>query len=168
MKLVTIKNKYIYKPAGYKSADDQPKADEKKSAQKDTAEKAKSGQDETQGPKQAEKQKRSERYKPNQAHIYAVYKDKATGETRLIQMTHVIEPKKEKAIKKGYLMPVKLPNVDMPSGVNNSYYNKDINGDPIDLQKIKAKDIEGKKKKATYIRKSLAEKIIAFAQKKHK
>lgn len=141
MKIVTIKNKHIFKP------------------------------DETPKPKR-EKQKVSKEpekeYKPNQSHIYAAYKDKKSGETRLIQMTHIIEPRKKDAIKQGHILPVKLPNVDMPSGVNNSYYNKDINGDPIDLKKIEALDIPGKKKKATYISKSLSEKIIAFAKKRRK
>lgn len=141
MKLVTIKNKYIFKP------DEPPKPKKKKDGEKEGPEK---------------------KYNPNQAHIYAVYKDKETGETRLIQMTHVIEPQKKSAIKMGRLMMVQLPNVDMPSGVKNEYYTIDINGDPIDLKKIKAADIPGKNKKATYVRKSLAEKIIAFAKKKHK
>ena len=56
-------------------------------------------------------------------------------------------------------------SVDMPSGVKNEFYTKDIDGDPIDLKKIKAADVPGKKKKATYIRKPLAEKIVAFAKK---
>ena len=56
----------------------------------------------------------------------------------------------------------------MPSGVKKEFYTKDINGDPIDLKKIKATDVPGRKKKATYVRKSLAEKIVAFAKKKHK
>ena len=56
----------------------------------------------------------------------------------------------------------------MPSGVKNEFYTKDIDGDPIDLKKIKAADVPGKKKKATYIRKPLAEKIIAFARKRRK
>ena len=126
MKLVTVKNKYIFKP-----------------------------------------QKKTDKYKPEQAHIYAAYRDKKTNETRLIQMTHLYEPKKKKGIKRGYLLPVKLPNVEFPSGVNNSYYAKDVRGDPIDLKKIKARDITGKTKKATYIRKPLADKIIRFAKKKH-
>lgn len=114
------------------------------------------------------KKDKGKEYKPNQAHIYAVYKDKKTGETRLVQMTHLVEPQKKGAIKMGRLMMVQFPNVDMPSGVKNEFYTKDIDGAPIDLKKIKAKDIKGKKKKATYISKPLAEKIIAFANKRHK
>lgn len=141
MKLVMIKNKYIFKPDP---------------AKKKKARKAKTG-------KQEEKP-----YEPNGKHIYAVYKDKKNGETRLVQMTHLYEPIKAKGVKQGYLLPVKLPNVDMPSGVNNSYYTKDVDGAPIDLKKIEAKDVEGKKKKATYIRKSLADKIIRFAKHRRK
>lgn len=128
MKIVTIKNKYIYK---------------------------KNPKDENE-------------YKPEGSHIYAVYKDQKSGETRLVQMTHLYDPKKTKGIKQGYLMPVKLPNVEFPSGVNNSYYSKDVNGNPIDLKQIKAKDVPGKTKKATYVSKPLADKITAFAKKKHK
>lgn len=129
MKIVTIKNKYIFGPKAGRG---------------------------------------TKKYDPNEAHIYAVYKDDKSGETRLVQMTHLYEPRKRDAIKQGHILPVKLPNVEFPSGVNNSYYIKDINGEPIDLKKVKARDIKGKSKKATYLRKPLADKIKAFAKKKRK
>lgn len=73
MKLVTIKNKYIYKPAT---------PEEKKN------------------------------YRPNGSHIYAAYTDEKTGETRLIQMTHVIEKSKENKIKSGKATYVRKPLAD--------------------------------------------------------
>ncbi len=126
MKLVTIKNKFIFKPIS-----------------------------------EAQKNK----YKPEQAHIYAAYKDKKSKQTRLIQMTHVIEPRKQADIKKGNLLMVKLPNVDMPSGVKREYFVKDAKGALIDLKKMEAKNIETKSGKATYVSKSLANKITDFAKK---
>lgn len=128
MKLVTIKNKFIFKPGS----------------------------------------KSKKKYKPEQAHIYAAYRDKKSKQTRLIQMTHVIEPRKQADLKKGNLLMVKLPNVDMPSGVRNQYYTKDISGAPIDLKKMEAKNIETKSGKATYVSKPLAKKIVGFAKKEHK
>lgn len=129
MKLVTIKNKYMYKPTT---------PEEKK------------------------------KYKPNGVHLYAAYTDEETKELRLVQMTHVLENRKEKKIKSGKLLLVKLPNVDMPSGVHNSYYCKDVNGDAIDLAKVKAQNVKSKSGKATYVRKPMADKIKAFAKKRHK
>lgn len=129
MKLVTIKNKYIFKP-------------------------------------DSKKAKEIAKYKPNEAHIYAVYKDKQTKETRLIQMTHLIEEKKKIGIQRGYLMMVQLPNVEFPSGVKNEYFFKDVDGNPIDLKKLKAKNINGKSKKPTYLRKKLSDQIIGFAKKR--
>lgn len=128
MKLVTIKNKFIFKPTS-----------------------------------KSEKTK----YKPEQAHIYAAYKDKKSKQTRLIQMTHVIEPRKKADIKKGNLLMVKLPNVDMPSGVRSQYYTKDVKGAAIDLKKVEAKNLPNKTGKATYVRKSLADKITNFAKDEH-
>ena len=129
MKLVTIKNKYMYKPAT---------PEEKK------------------------------KYKPNGVHLYAAYTDEETKELRLVQMTHVIEEQKAAKIKRGKLLMVKLPNVDMPSGVKNEYFSKDVDGNAIDLAKVKAQNIKSKSGKATYVRKPMADKIKAFAKKRHK
>lgn len=126
MKLVMIKNKFIFKPTS--------KSQKKK-------------------------------YQPEQSHIYAAYKDKASKQTRLIQMTHVIEPRKQADIKKGNLLMVKLPNVDMPSGVKREFYTKDITGASIDLKKLEAKNLPNKTGKATYVSKPLATKITDFAKK---
>ena len=127
MKLVTIKNKYIFRPRTDKEA---------------------------------------AKYKPNEAHIYAAYTDEETGETRLVQMTHLYEERKRIGIKQGYILPVKLPNVEFPSGTHDYYYSKDIDGKPIDLKKVKAKNLNSKSGKATYVRKPLADKIKAFAKKR--
>ena len=83
-------------------------------------------------------------------------------------MTHVIEPRKQADIKKGTLLMVKLPNVDMPSGVKREYFVKDAKGALIDLKKMEAKNIETKSGKATYVSKSLANKITDFAKKERK
>ena len=109
-----------------------------------------------------------EKYKPNGSHIYAAYTDKKTNKTRLVQMTHLYEDKKVRKIKQGLILPVKLPNVQFPSGVKREYYDKDIHGKPIDLKKVKAANVLSKSKKATYLSKPLADKITKFATKKHK
>lgn len=129
MKLVKIKNKYIYKP-------DESNPEEVK------------------------------KYKRNGSHIYAVYKDKETGELRAVQTTHLYEEKKVSRIRKGVLLEMRLPKVEFPSGVKGEYYACDINGDPIDLKKVKAINVGGKK--ANYLPKAKADKIKAFAKKRVK
>ena len=104
------------------------------------------------------------KYNPEGTHIYAVQTDKKTKETYAVRLTHVYEPKKEKKIKSGQLMVLKLPNVEFPSGVTNRRTTKDVNGKPLDLKTVQAVNLNSKK--ATYLSKSQADKINKFSEPK--
>lgn len=71
----------------------------------------------------------------NGTHRYAVFKDRKTRETRVVQLTHLYEipDNKQRRIKQGYLKEYKLQCYRLPSGVNTGYQTKDINGNPIHL-----------------------------------
>lgn len=71
----------------------------------------------------------------NGTHRYAVFKDRKTKETRVVQLTHLYEIpyNKQRQLKKGYLKEYKLECYRLPSGVNIGYKTKDINGNPIQL-----------------------------------
>ncbi len=122
MKLVKIKNKYMFLP--------------KKGQEKD--------------------------YEPEGIHIYAVETDKKTKETWAVRLTHVYEPIKVKKIKKGQIIVMKLPDVQYPSGVTNTRMTKDVHGQPLDLKKVDAININPKK--ATYLSRAQAEKIKSFSK----
>lgn len=72
-------------------------------------------------------------YKPNGNHTYAVYKDKKTGKYRAIQLTHLYEKKKEILIDKGRLCVEKFKQFRHPTGVPNTYYDCDVNGNALDF-----------------------------------
>ena len=72
-------------------------------------------------------------YQPNGVHTYAVYKDRKTKKYRAIQLTHLYEPKKVNLIKRGYLMETKLKQFDFPTGVHSEYYDKYVNGQPLNF-----------------------------------
>lgn len=122
MKLVKIKNKYMFRP--------------KKGQEKD--------------------------YEPEGVHIYAVETDKNTKETWAVRLTHVYEPVKEKRIKKGQIIVMKFPNITFPSGVTNKRTTKDIDGNPLDLKKVKAVNVSPNT--TTYIPKAQADKIKSFSK----
>lgn len=65
---------------------------------------------------------------PNGNHTYAVYKDRKTNKYRAIQLTHLYEDKKVKQINKGYLKIEKFKQFTYPTGVHNTYYDKDVKG----------------------------------------
>lgn len=68
-------------------------------------------------------------------HRYAVFKDRRTRETRVVQLTHLYEipNNKLKQIRNGYVKKYKLACYSLPSGIQTGYKTKDINGCPIVL-----------------------------------
>ena len=99
---------------------------------------------------------------PNGNHTYAVYKDKKTNKYRAIQLTHLYEDKKIKQINKGYLKVEKFKEFSYPTGVHDTYYDKDLKGELLYF---------GKKTKHIMIGKvpnKQAKRIKNFAYKKHK
>jgi len=73
--------------------------------------------------------------KPNGTHDYLVYKDRTTNEVRAIELTHLYNRDNYNfcLINRGILKKMRFKHRETPSGVNNGYFTKDINGKPIDL-----------------------------------
>ena len=100
--------------------------------------------------------------KANGLHTYAVYKDKKTNKYRAIQLTHLLEPKKEKQINKGNLRVEKFKFFKFPTGVPKQYYDCDVNGKNLNF---------GKNTKHLFVcnvPSKQAQRIIKFATKRHK
>lgn len=73
---------------------------------------------------------------PNGSHMYGLYKDKKTKENRAVALTHLYikDEKRFKQVKRGNIIIEKFKEFDVPSGVQNYYYGKTLNGDNIDLK----------------------------------
>ncbi len=110
-------------------------------------------------------EKNSKDYKPDGVHTYIVFKDTA-GHTFAIRTTHLYEKKKFDQLEKKILMAMKLPNIKYPSGVRRGIISTDVEGKELDLNKVHAVNISGKR--GTYLTKKQAEKVIKFACKKDK
>ena len=102
---------------------------------------------------------------PNGIHTYATYYDRKNKQYNAVQLTHlyVKDANRFKQVSKGNIMVTKFKEFDVPSGVRNQYYNKNVNGGKIDL----------KDKNVTYIAKrhltkKQSDKIKLFANKLHK
>lgn len=105
-------------------------------------------------------------YKTNNAdetHTYAVYRDPKSKEVRAVQTTHLYKPDKDRMedLHKGLLCKVKFAGYETPSGVNNKYYNTNIQGKPIDLKHADIVSVD-----KTPLSQSIAKKIFAFAKNK--
>lgn len=94
-------------------------------------------------------------------HSYAIYTDSVTKENRVIQTHHLYEPSKKnmEKVKNGLFLKVKTTMHETPSGLDNYYYNKTINGKNIDFKSNEIISID-----KTPINKKLAKQIIEFAK----
>lgn len=74
--------------------------------------------------------------KQNGVHHYAVYYDRPTKRYRAVALTHlyVKDEKRFKQVKKGNIRIEKFKEFDVPSGVQNYYYDKTLAGDKIDIK----------------------------------
>lgn len=101
---------------------------------------------------------------PNGNHTYAVYYDNKSKETRAVALTHlyVKDDKRFKQVKKGNIKIEKFKEFDVPSGVQNYYYSKNVNGKKINL---KDKDVVSVSKR--YLSKIQANRIKKFAYKNY-
>ena len=103
---------------------------------------------------------------PNGTHTYAAYYDKKNKRYNAVQLTHlyVKDKKRFEQVKQGMLMVAKFKEFDVPSGVKNSYFYKNVTGGKIDL-----KDKNNVRLVSTRnLSKKQSEKIRLFAKKKHK
>lgn len=100
---------------------------------------------------------------PNGIHTYATYYDRKNKRYNAIQLTHlyVKDEKRFKQVSKGNIMVTKFKEFDVPSGVRNQYYTKNINGGKIDL-KDKENVVKVEKR---HLSKKQADKIKLFAKK---
>ena len=73
---------------------------------------------------------------PEGAHTYALYYDRPSKRYRAVGLTHlyVKDEKRFKQVKKGNIHIEKFKEFDVPSGVQNYYYDKIIDGKKIDLK----------------------------------
>ena len=95
-------------------------------------------------------------------HRYAVYKDRKTKETRVIQLTHLYEisSNKQNQINKGYIKKYKLGCYSLPSGVETGFKTKNINGDKIVLNRYNSKRSYSLSKKDSTKIKNIAKRRI--------
>ena len=103
---------------------------------------------------------------PNGIHTYAVYYDKKTKKNRAVGLTHlyVKDEKRFKQVTKGNIMVMKFKEFDVPSGVKNSYFDKNIQGKKIDLKdKSNVKFISQR-----YLKKVQSDRIKNFAKRKER
>ena len=77
----------------------------------------------------------------NGTHRYAVYYDRKSHELRAIQLTHIYEIpfNKQKQINNGHIKKVKLNCYSMPSGVQTGYITKNIDGNPLTLNRFNSR-----------------------------
>lgn len=73
---------------------------------------------------------------PEGIHTYAVYYDRKKKEYKAIATTHLYikDDKRFKQVSRGNILVTKFKEFDVPSGVQNYYYSKNINGDKIDVK----------------------------------
>lgn len=72
---------------------------------------------------------------PNGTHTYAVYYDRKSKSYRAVGLTHLYlkDPKRFKQVSKGMIKKMKFKEFEAPSGVKDSYFEKNIKGKKIDL-----------------------------------
>ena len=104
-------------------------------------------------------------YKPEGTHTYAVYYDKPSKRYRAVALTHlyVKDDKRFQQVKKGNIRIDKFKEFDVPSGVQNYYYDTTTTGGKIDLSD-KNNVIKTEKR---YLSKSQSERIKKFATNKY-
>lgn len=103
--------------------------------------------------------------KPEGTHTYAVYYDNPSKRYRAVALTHlyVKDDKRFKQVKKGNIRIEKFKEFDVPSGVQNYYYDTTTTGRKIDLSD-KSNVIKTEKR---YLSKKQSERIKKFATKKY-
>ena len=97
---------------------------------------------------------------PNGNHTYGVYYDKPTKRYRAVGLTHlyVKDNKRFIQIKQGKIMVMKFKDFDTPSGVKNTYFDKNVSGGKIDLTHPDVLSI------SKYLSKNQSQTIKNFAQ----
>jgi hypothetical protein len=99
---------------------------------------------------------------PNKEHTYAVYYDRKNKEYRAVQLTHLYLKDEErfKKLNKGLFLKEKFKRFEVPSGVRNYYYSKDVSGNNFMPEKVAAYDIDKK-----HLPKAQSDRIKKFVKK---
>ena len=103
---------------------------------------------------------------PNGVHTYAVYYDRSTKTNRAVGLTHlyVKDNKRFNQVKRGNIMVEKFKEYDVPSGVKNSYFDKNIFGGKINFKDFRnVSFVSGR-----YLSKTQSNKIKKFAKRQEK
>lgn len=100
---------------------------------------------------------------PEGTHTYAVYYDRLSKEYKAIATTHLYikDDKRFKQVSKGNIVVTKFKEFEVPTGVQNYYYSKNISGGKIDIKDKKHVFAFGKRhlpKKQSIFLKSFAKK----------
>lgn len=75
--------------------------------------------------------------KPEDEHLYVVFTDKNNNVDRIVGTTHLYEKKKIEKIEKGQLKIFQFVGANYPSGVTDTYYQRDFNNKPFRLNTFK-------------------------------
>lgn len=104
--------------------------------------------------------------KPQGVHVYAVYYDKKNKRYNAIQTTHLYikDEKRFKQVKKGNIAVTKFKEFDVPSGVKNSYFSKNIHGTKINIKDKKNVMPIGSR----YLSKAQSDFLKSFAKREEK
>ncbi len=101
---------------------------------------------------------------PEGVHSYAVYYDRASKSYRAVALTHVYlkDKKRFDQVKRGNIKVMRLPGFELPSGVQNYYYDEDYSGKKVDL---KNKNVVHLSK--SHLKKELSDSIKSFSKKRY-
>jgi len=104
---------------------------------------------------------------PNGTHDYLVYKDKKSGENRAVELTHLYVPDRKRfsQVKNGFLKKMRFRHRETPSGVNNSYYCRDVNGKALDFRN---KNVNLNAYRHSHIWPKQSVDVMKFASRRHK
>ena len=101
---------------------------------------------------------------PNGTHFYGVYYDKKCKEFRAVALTHLYVKDKKRFIhvKRGNIKVEKFKEFDVPTGVKNYYYSRDVFGNKINLRNSNVVNISKR-----YLSKEQSERVKCFAYKNY-
>lgn len=99
---------------------------------------------------------------PTGVHTYAVYYDRKSKRYRAIGLTHIFEIDKTRKLqlKNNRIIKEKFNEFEVPSGVKNSFFSKNIKGGKINLNDSKNVKVISKR----HLLKSQSDRIKAFAK----
>jgi len=97
-----------------------------------------------------------------ETHLYVGFSNEKQEIVKAVETTHLIEPGKAQKIRDGLLLKIQFGDMENPTGIDKSYYTKNIKNKTIKTSDNYVLGAKGK------INKSQAEKIYAFAIQKRR